>query len=170
MNLRNYIRDINNFPSEGVVFKDITPLLNNPKAFAFALDELLNFIQNKKIDKVVGMESRGFFFAPMLALKLNAGFVPVRKAGKLPSATISESYGLEYGQDTLQIHVDAIQKGDTVLIHDDVLATGGTAEATCKLVERLGGTIEQCSFLIELDFLKGSDKLKSFDVKSILHY
>ncbi|MBM1106291.1 adenine phosphoribosyltransferase [Aurantibacter crassamenti] len=170
MNLEDYIRDIKDFPTAGIVFKDITPMLNNSEAFQYALNELLNFIQDKKIDKVVGMESRGFFFAPMLALKLNAGFVPVRKEGKLPSKTISESYGLEYGKDTLQIHVDAIQKGDAVLVHDDVLATGGTAEATCKLVEQLGGIVVQCNFLIELDFLQGRTKLKSYETKSILHY
>ncbi|MCL4114158.1 UNVERIFIED_CONTAM: hypothetical protein GTU68_042440 [Idotea baltica] len=170
MNLKDYIRDITDFPTEGIVFKDITPLLNNPKAFKYALTELQNFLGDQKIDKVVGMESRGFFFAPMLALQLNAGFVPVRKAGKLPSAAISETYGLEYGKDTLEIHADAIQKGDLVLVHDDVLATGGTAEATCKLVERLGGKVIQCNFLIELDFLNGREKLQSFDIKSILHY
>ncbi|MRI02094.1 adenine phosphoribosyltransferase [Kriegella sp. EG-1] len=170
MNLKDYIRDINDFPAVGIVFKDITPLLNNPVALKFALTELQNFLKSQKIDKVVGMESRGFFFAPMLALQLNAGFVPVRKSGKLPSAAISETYGLEYGKDTLEIHTDAIKKGDRVLVHDDVLATGGTAAATCKLVERLGGKVIQCNFLIELDFLNGREKLKSFEVNSILHY
>ena len=170
MNLKDYIRDINDFPTEGIVFKDITPMLNNPKAFKYALSELQNFLGDQKIDKVVGMESRGFFFAPMLALQLDAGFVPVRKAGKLPSKAISETYGLEYGKDTLEIHSDAIKEGDHVLVHDDVLATGGTAEATCKLVERLGGIVVQCNFLIELDFLKGREKLKSFEVQSVLQY
>jgi len=170
MNLKDYIRDVMDFPSEGILFKDITPLLNNPAAVKKALNELLAFLDGKKIDKVVGMESRGFFFAPMLALNLDAGFIPVRKAGKLPGKTIKQNYGLEYGQDVLEIHADAIQKGDSVLVHDDVLATGGTAEATCELIERLGGTIVQCNFLIELDFLKGRDKLKSYDVQSIVHY
>ncbi|MEO9894678.1 adenine phosphoribosyltransferase [Aurantibacter sp.] len=170
MNLKDYIRDIQDFPSEGIVFKDLTPLLKNPDAIKYALTALQNFLGDQKIDKVVGMESRGFFFAPMLAVQLNAGFVPIRKAGKLPSASISETYGLEYGKDTLEIHTDAIQKGDKVLVHDDVLATGGTAEATCKLVERLGGTVVQCNFLIELDFLKGRTKLNAFDVQSIMHY
>jgi len=170
MNLKDYIRDVQDFPSEGILFKDITPLLNNPKAFKTALEQILHFLDGKSIDKVVGMESRGFLFAPMLALNLNAGFVPVRKAGKLPSDTISQKYGLEYGRDTLQIHTDAIQKDENVLVHDDVLATGGTAEATCKLIERLGGKVVQCNFLIELDFLKGKEKLKSYEVRSMLHY
>lgn len=170
MNLKEYVRDVKDFPSKGILFKDITPLLNNPAAIKTALNELLVFLDGKRIDKVVGMESRGFFFAPMLALELNAGFVPVRKAGKLPGKTINQNYGLEYGQDTLEIQSDAIQKGENVLVHDDVLATGGTAEATCKLVEKLGGIIVQCNFLIELDFLKGREKLKSYDVQSVLHY
>lgn len=170
MNLKDYIRDVKDFPSEGIVFKDITPLLSKPVAFKFALDEILSFLGGKQIDKVVGMESRGFIFAPMLALELIAGFVPVRKSGKLPGKTIQQAYGLEYGQDILEIHADAIQKGDKVLVHDDVLATGGTAQATCKLVEQLGGTIVQCNFLIELDALKGRDRLKTYDVQSVMHY
>lgn len=170
MNLKDYIRDVRDFPSEGILFKDITPLLNNPKAFKTALDEILGYLDGKEIDKVVGMESRGFFFAPMLALNLDAGFVPVRKVGKLPVETIRQNYGLEYGLDTLEIHSDAIKKGERVLVHDDVLATGGTAEATCKLVEKLRGEIVQCNFLIELDFLKGREKLKSYEVQSLLHY
>lgn len=170
MNLKGYIRDVKDFPSEGILFKDITPLLNNPVAVKKALDELLVFLDGKRIDKVVGMESRGFFFAPMLALALDAGFIPVRKAGKLPGKTIKQSYGLEYGQDVLEIHADAIQEGDSVLVHDDVLATGGTAQATCKLIEQLGGRITQCNFLMELDFLKGREKLKLYDVQSVMHY
>lgn len=170
MNLEDYIRDVKDFPSEGILFKDITPLLNNPAAIKKTLNELLALLDGKQIDKVVGMESRGFFFAPMLALNLDAGFVPVRKAGKLPGKTIKQSYGLEYGQDVLEMHTDAINQGDSVLVHDDVLATGGTAEATCKLIEQLGGNIVQCNFLIELDFLKGRQKLKSYDVQSVLHY
>ncbi len=170
MELKPFIRDINNFPKEGIVFKDITPLLNDAKALAAAGHKLLELVANQKIDKVVGMESRGFFFAPLLASHLNAGFIPVRKSGKLPYETISEGYSLEYGDDRLEIHADAIVKGERILIHDDVLATGGTAKAVCQLVERLGGQIVQCNFLIELDFLKGRDKLKGYPVKSILHY
>jgi len=170
MDLKDFILDVQDFPTEGILFKDITPLLNEPKAFKTALDKIMDFLHGKTIDKVVGMESRGFFFAPMLALNLDAGFVPVRKAGKLPRKTIGQEYGLEYGEAVLEIHADAIQQGDTVLVHDDVLATGGTAEATCKLVENLGGQIVQCNFLIELQFLKGRERLKSYEVESVLKY
>lgn len=170
MDFKTFIRDINDFPKEGVVFKDITPLLSNSKALNRASDALLELVGNVKIDKVIGMESRGFFFAPILASRLDAGFVPVRKSGKLPYETISEAYALEYGEDRLEIHKDAISEGERVLIHDDVLATGGTAKAVCKLVERLGGQIVQCNFLIELDFLKGKDKLGNYDVKSLMRY
>ncbi len=170
MNLKPYIRDIRDFPSKGIVFKDITPLLNNPAAMKQAMDGLMDLIGNQKIDKVVGMESRGFFFAPLLAAKLNAGFVPVRKPGKLPAEKISVTYDLEYGTDTLEMHKDAIQKGDKVLIHDDVLATGGTAKATCELVERLGGEIVQCNFLMVLGFLKGTEKLIGYEIRSLMQY
>ena len=170
MDLNTYIRDIKDFPKPGVLFKDITPLLKEPKAFAKAAEGLMKLIGDQAIDKVVGMESRGFFLGPILASKLGAGFVPVRKAGKLPSEKISKTYGLEYGTDTLEIHADSIVKGDKVLIHDDVLATGGTAKATCELVEALGGEIVQCNFLIELDFLNGRDQLKGKVVQGLLHY
>jgi len=170
MNLETYIRDINDFPNEGIIFKDITPLLNNFEVRKEALKQLVTLIKNKKIDKVVGVESRGFFFGTLLAQELNAGFVPVRKPKKLPFETISETYALEYGLDTLEIHVDAIQPGDKVLLHDDVLATGGTAAAVCKLIERLGGEVVQCNFLMELDFLDGKKKLSKYDVQALLHY
>ncbi|WP_066220909.1 adenine phosphoribosyltransferase [Formosa haliotis] len=165
-----YIRDIQDFPKPGIVFKDLTPLLNNPEATALCLDALLAQIGDKPVDKVVGMEARGFFFGTLLAQKLNAGFIPVRKPGKLPSKTISETYALEYGTDVLEIHEDAIKAGDRVLIHDDVLATGGTAEAVCKLVERLGGEIVQCNFIMQLDFLNGKDRLEPHVVRSVLRY
>lgn len=170
MDFKSFIRDIEDFPKKGVIFKDITPLLSNAKALKEAGDALLTLVGNQKVDKVVGMESRGFFFAPVIAEKLNAGFVPVRKKGKLPYDTLSETYQLEYGMDVLEIHIDSIKKGERVLIHDDVLATGGTAEAVCKLIERMGGEIVQCNFLIELDFLQGKNKLSNYDVKSVLHY
>ncbi|WP_373518106.1 adenine phosphoribosyltransferase [Pricia sp.] len=170
MNLKRYIRDIPDFPSKGIVFKDITPLLKDPLAMKQATDALMDLIGNQKIDIVVGIESRGFFFAALLAARLNAGFVPVRKPGKLPAEKISVTYDLEYGTDTLEIHKDAIQKGDKVLIHDDVLATGGTAKATCELVERLGGEIVQCNFLMALDFLKGEEKLKGYEIRSLMQY
>jgi len=170
MKLKTLIRDIPDFPSKGVVFRDITPLLNDPDALKYTENALLQLLGNIKVDKVVGMESRGFFFAPILAVRLNAGFVPVRKPGKLPGKTIRQDYDLEYGTDALEMHADAIVKGDRVLVHDDVLATGGTANATCRLIEKMGGEIVQCNFLLELDFLKGRDKLLDYNVKSLLHY
>ncbi|APQ18177.1 adenine phosphoribosyltransferase [Maribacter hydrothermalis] len=170
MDFKSFIRDVPNFPKEGVVFKDITLLLQNPITLNETANALLKLLDGQKIDKVVGMESRGFIFGPMLAERLNAGFVPVRKPGKLPSKRISETYNLEYGTDTLEIHLDAIEKGDKVLIHDDVMATGGTANAACKLVEKLGGEIVQCNFLIELTFLNGVSKIKDYPVKSLLKY
>ena len=170
MDFEPYIRDINDFPKEGIVFKDITPLLNDRNALKAACQVLFEKLNGQHIDKVVGVDSRGFIFAPLLATKLDAGFIPVRKKGKLPFKTLSESYDLEYGVDALEIHTDAIKKGEKILVHDDVLATGGTAEAVCKLVERLGGEIVQCNFLIQLDFLDGAKKLKGYDVKTLLHY
>ncbi len=170
MDLRSLIRDVPDFPKDGVIFKDITLLLQNPDALKETTNELIKLLNGQKIDKVVGMESRGFIFGPMLTNKLNSGFVPIRKPGKLPSTTLSETYNLEYGTDTLEIHIDAIEKGDKVLIHDDVLATGGTANAACKLIERLGGEIVQCNFLIELTFLYGSSKINEYSVESLLKY
>lgn len=170
MDIKTFIRDIKDFPQEGIVFKDITPLLGDSKALKSASAALLELVGDLKIDKVIGMESRGFFFAPLLASHLDAGFVPVRKSGKLPYETISETYALEYGNDRLEMHQDAISNGEKVLIHDDVLATGGTAKAVCKLVERLGGEIVQCNFLIELDFLEGKNKLEGYEVKSLMQF
>jgi len=170
MELAAFIRDIEDFPEAGVVFKDITPLLNDPAALRGACKALLDSIGDRKIDKVVGVDSRGFIFAPMLAEKLGAGFVPIRKMGKLPFETLSQSYELEYGQETLEIHTDAIKKGEQVLVHDDVLATGGTAEAVCKLVERLGGEVVQCNFLVEIKSLEGAKKLQGYPFKALLSY
>ncbi|WP_136468457.1 adenine phosphoribosyltransferase [Flagellimonas onchidii] len=170
MDFYAFIRDIENFPKPGVTFKDITPLLNHPNALNEASNALYGFVEGKQIDKVVGVDSRGFIFAPLLASKLNAGFVPVRKKGKLPFKTVSESYELEYGEDILEIHTDAIERGEKVLVHDDVLATGGTAAAVCKLVEKLGGEVVQCNFLIHLTFLNGSHKLNGYEIKSLLEY
>jgi len=170
MALVNYIRDIQGFPKEGILFKDITPLLIDPKARKECLDILISSLKDKKIDKVIGVESRGFFFGMLIAQELNLGFVPVRKPNKLPYDTISSSYELEYGTDTLEIHTDAIRKGDRVLIHDDVLATGGTAKAVCELVEELGGEIVQLNFLMELSFLNGREKIKEHDIFSAITY
>lgn len=170
MNLEQYFRDIQDFPKEGILFKDITPLLLNPKAREEMLETLVSTLGEKKIDKVVGVESRGFFFGILLAEKLNAGFIPVRKPNKLPFDTISASYELEYGQDILEMHIDAIQKGEKILIHDDVLATGGTAKAVCELVEKLGGEIVQCNFLMELSFLSGREKIKENEIFAAITY
>jgi adenine phosphoribosyltransferase len=170
MSLKKYIRDIQGFPKEGIVFKDITPLLIDANATKECLGILVSTVKDKKIDKVIGVESRGFFFGMLLAQELNVGFVPVRKPNKLPFDTISASYDLEYGTDTLEIHTDAIQKGERILIHDDVLATGGTAKAVCELVERLGGVIVQCNFLMEITFLKGREKIAGNEIFAAITY
>ncbi|WP_121361315.1 adenine phosphoribosyltransferase [Flavobacterium johnsoniae] len=170
MKIENYIRDIQGFPKEGILFKDITPLLNNVEARQECLSILVNSLKGQKIDKVVGAESRGFFFGMLLAQELKAGFIPVRKPKKLPFDIISASYELEYGTDSLEMHIDAIKKGDRILIHDDVLATGGTAKAVCELVEKLGGEIVQCNFLMELTFLNGREKIKEYPVFAALAY
>lgn len=170
MKIENYIRDIQGFPKEGILFKDITPLLNDPIARQECLRILVESLKGHKIDKVVGAESRGFFFGILLAQELNAGFVPVRKPKKLPFDIISASYQLEYGSDSLEMHTDAIKKGDRVLIHDDVLATGGTAKAVCELIEKLGGEIVQCNFLMELSFLNGREKIKEYPIFAALTY
>lgn len=170
MNLKSYIRSVKDFPKEGIMFRDITTLLKNPVSFNYTLQKLYDFTNNLNINKVIGIESRGFIFGGLLAHKLNCGFVPVRKPGKLPAETISVSYSLEYGEDKLEIHKDAIERGDKVLVHDDLLATGGTMSAVCKLVEKLGGEVVQVSFIIELTFLNGREKLKAYDVKSLVCY
>jgi adenine phosphoribosyltransferase len=170
MKIENYVRDIQGFPKAGILFKDITPLLNDPIATKECLNILIESLNGQKIDKVVGAESRGFFFGILLAQELNAGFVPVRKPKKLPYETISASYELEYGTDSLEMHTDAIKKGDKVLIHDDVLATGGTAKAVCELVEKLGGEIVQCNFLMELTFLNGREKIKDHPFFAAITY
>lgn len=170
MILENYIGDIQGFPKEGILFKDITPLLINPNARKKCIQTLADSVKDKKIDKVIGVESRGFFFGILLAQELNVGFVPVRKPNKLPHETLSATYELEYGSDTLEIHIDAIQKGDRILIHDDVLATGGTAAAVCELVTRLGGEIVQLNFLMELSFLNGREKIKNHPIFAALTF
>jgi adenine phosphoribosyltransferase len=168
--LKRYIRSIRDFPIKGIMFRDITTLLKEPDAIKETLNQLLLINKSEKIDKVIGIESRGFIFGAMLAKELNAGFVPVRKPGKLPGEKESQTYQLEYGLDKIEIHKDAIQPGDRVLIHDDLLATGGTAEATCKLVEKLGGNVVQLSFIIELTFLNGREKLRNYKVDSLISY
>ena len=168
--LKELIREVPDFPKKGILFYDITTLLKDKLGFATLIDALAEHYLNKDIDLVLGMEARGFIFAPALAYRLNADFVPLRKPGKLPAATVKFDYALEYGTNTLEIHNDAIQKGQRVLIVDDLLATGGTANATAKLASSLGAEIVGLGFVVELDFLKGRELLQGYDVFSLLHY
>ncbi len=170
MDLRSLIREVPDFPKPGISFKDITTLLKNGDALRYVTDQFAAHFQSTAPDLVVGAESRGFIFGAPLAYKLGTGFVLVRKPGKLPAATEKVTYDLEYGQDSLEIHKDAIKPGQKVLIIDDLLATGGTICATAELVKRLGGKIVGFAFIIELDFLKGRDKLAGYDVLSLVHY
>ncbi len=168
--IRQIIRDIPDFPKPGIVFKDITPLLGNGPLFSRTIDILAERYRSQKIDTVLGIESRGFIIGAALAYELGAGFCGVRKPGKLPYETHSDSYELEYGTDRLEIHVDAMPSGARVVIADDLIATGGTAAATAQLVSKLGATVVECAFVIELAFLKGREKLKPHGVFSILQY
>jgi len=168
--LKKLIREIPDFPKPGILFYDITTLLKDPAGLRGVIDGLTQHFQGKKIDAVLGIEARGFIFGPALALNLGAGFVPVRKPKKLPAEVESWSYDLEYGKDTLEIHRDAVGKGHNVLIADDLLATGGTAQAVTRLVEKLGGNVVGFSFVVELDFLKGRERLAGYDVFSLLRY
>ena len=168
--LRSSVRDVPDFPKAGVVFKDITPLLADPTAFSTAVDAIVVSFGRGTIDKVVGIEARGFIVAAPVAYHFGAGFVPLRKKGKLPFQTLAESYDLEYGQEELEIHADAFKPGERVLIVDDVLATGGTAEAACNLVERAGATVVGLAFVIELEFLNGAKKLADREYVSLLQY
>jgi adenine phosphoribosyltransferase len=168
--LKKLIREIPDFPKPGILFYDITTLLKNAQGLRAVIDQMTERYSGKKIDAVIGIEARGFIFAPALAYHLGAGFVPVRKPKKLPSEVESYSYDLEYGQDTLEIHKDAIGQGHNVVIADDLLATGGTAEAVVKLVEKLGGNVLGLSFVIELEFLPGRERLAGYDIHSLLKY
>lgn len=168
MDLLTFIRDIPDFPKPGIIFKDITPLLNNPEAFKASIDQLASRYASTRIDKIVGIEARGFIFAGALAYRLGTGMVPVRKKGKLPYKTLSETYELEYGTDTMEMHEDAIKPGDHVLVLDDLIATGGTLAATCRLVEKLGGSIVEVAILIELSFLNGREKVKEYPYFTLL--
>ena len=170
MDIKKLIRDVPDFPMKGIIFKDITTLLKDKEGYKVTLEKLYNLSKNKEITKVIGVESRGFIFGGALADKLDAGFVPIRKPGKLPAETLQEEYTLEYGKDSIEIHKDAINENDVVLLHDDLLATGGTMTAACKLVEKMGARIAQISFIIELDFLNGRELLKNYDVQSLIHY
>ena len=168
--LKKYIRGVKDFPKKGIMFRDITTLLQDPAALKSTTDSLYSNSKDLNITKVVGIEARGFIFGSLLAEKLNAGFVPVRKPGKLPAEKESATYALEYGTDTIEIHKDAIKYGEKVLLHDDLLATGGTARAAANLIEKLGGEVVQISFIIELLNLEGRKKLKNYDVKSLIKY
>jgi adenine phosphoribosyltransferase len=168
--LKSLIREVPDFPKPGILFYDITTLLKDAQGLHLLIDELGATYAGRGIDKVVGIEARGFIFAPAVAYALNAGFIPVRKPKKLPAAVERIEYQLEYGTDVLEMHVDAIRRGEHVLIVDDVLATGGTAAAVTKLVENLGGKVVGLGFVIELDFLKGREKLPGYDIRAILHY
>lgn len=168
--IKRNIRDVPDFPKPGILFKDITPLLENREAFAKVIDTFAERYVGKKIDAVVGIESRGFIFGAALAYRLGASFVPVRKEGKLPYKSIKTSYALEYGTATVEIHIDGIQKGDRVVVIDDLLATGGTAAATCTLIEKLKGEVVECAFVIELAFLKGKAKLPGRELFSLVQY
>jgi adenine phosphoribosyltransferase len=170
LDLRAYIRDIPDFPKPGIVFRDITPLLLEPKAFDHAVDLLAAHARPLAVDLVVAAEARGFIFGGALARELGVGFVPARKRGKLPHETVSVQYGLEYGVDELHVHADALAGGRRVLIHDDLLATGGTAKAKIDLVERLGGTVVGCAFVVELGFLDGRESLAGYDVHALVRY
>ena len=168
--LKKLIREVPDFPKKGILFYDITTLLKDKLGLATLIDALAEHYIKQDVDLVLGMEARGFIFAPALAYRLGAGFVPVRKPKKLPAKTVSMSYALEYGTDSLEVHEDAIQPGQRVLICDDLLATGGTALATAKLIEKLGGKVEGAAFAVELTFLNGRAKLPGFDVFSLIKY
>jgi len=170
MDLKQYIAAVKDFPKEGIIFRDITPLMQNGEAFHEAVNQMIEFARSKKAEVIVGPESRGFIFGCPVANELKIGFAPVRKPDKLPRETISYKYDLEYGSNELHMHKDAIKKGQKVIIIDDLLATGGTVEATIKLVEELGGEVVGCAFLIELEDLKGRELLKNYDVLTIIKY
>jgi adenine phosphoribosyltransferase len=168
--LKQLVREIPDFPKPGILFYDITTLLKDPRGLRAVIDQITEHFSDQKVDHVIGVEARGFIFAPALAYHLGAGFVPVRKPKKLPSEVESYSYDLEYGKDTLEIHKDAVGNGHNVVIADDLLATGGTAGAVVKLVEKLGGNVVGLSFVIELEFLNGRERLAGYDVFSLLRY
>jgi adenine phosphoribosyltransferase len=168
--LKSFIREVPDFPKPGILFYDITTLLKDPLGLRMAVDRFAWLFTGRQVDKVVGMESRGFMFGPVVAYDLNAGFVPVRKPGKLPAETVEQSYDLEYGKDTVEMHRDAISAGERVLIVDDLVATGGTAEATARLVEQLGGEVVGMGFIVELTFLDPRSRLGGYRVESLIQY
>lgn len=169
-NLKAAIRDVPDFPIKGIIFKDITPVLQDGKLFREAVDAIADRHKGKKVDAVIGIDARGFIFAGAVAYKLGVGMIPIRKKGKLPWKTVATSYTLEYGSETSEMHIDAVKKGDNVIIVDDLLATGGTAMAACTLVKQLGANVAEIDFLIELAFLKGRDRLKGNPVFAAISY
>ena len=168
--LDEFIRDIPDFPKPGIVFKDITPMLRDAGAFRESIEQLRDAVDDLPYDAVVGIESRGFLFGAALALAADVGFIPVRKPGKLPYETVSQDYSLEYGTDTIEMHSDAIMPGQPVLVVDDLIATGGTATATCNLIEKLGGTVSGLAFVVALDFIPWREKLGPREVRALLRY
>lgn len=170
MDLKSKIRDVPDFPKPGIIFKDITTILLDPEALRETIDILRGHLEQKDFDLIVGIEARGFIFGAALAYSLNKGFVPVRKPGKLPAETVRQTYDLEYGTDSIEIHKDAIKPGQKIIVLDDLLATGGTAAATVKLVESLGGKVLEAAFVVELAFLNGREKFKGLDIFSIVQY
>ncbi|PKD39664.1 adenine phosphoribosyltransferase [Methylomonas sp. Kb3] len=168
--LRNKIRDIPDFPKPGIIFKDITPLVKDPATLRLAVHQLLHPFLGRDITAVAGMEARGFIFGSLVAWELGIPFIPLRKPGKLPYDVQSVSYDLEYGSAELEVHIDAVDSNDKVLLIDDLLATGGTAKASCELIEKLGATVVACAFVVELDFLQGREKLGNYEVHALLHY
>lgn len=170
MDLKKYIEDVPDFPNEGILFRDVTPLMQNAQAYKEAINQFCDIVKEKDVDLIVGPEARGFLFGCPVAVELEKGFVPVRKPGKLPRETVSKKYELEYGTNEIFMHKDSIQKGQKVFIIDDLLATGGTINATASLIEEMGGEVVGMAFLIELEGLKGRDELKGYDVYSLLKY
>ncbi len=170
LNLRNFIRDVPDFPKPGILFRDITPLLLDPRAFRQAIDMLVAELRPRGVELIAAAEARGFLFAAPIALALEAGLIPIRKSGKLPRTTIRHTYQLEYGTDTLEMHADAIRPGQKVVVIDDVLATGGTVEACCRLIEKAGGRVVACAFLIELLPLKGRERIAAYSPVSLIQF
>lgn len=170
MNFEQYIRNIPNFPKKGIQFKDITPLLANPKAFSFSIDAMCELYADKSYDAIAAFDARGFLFGSAMAYKQQKPLIPLRKTGKLPYQTVSQQYGLEYGKDCVEIHSDAVQAGDKVLMIDDLLATGGTMKAGCSLIEKLGGEVVGCGFVIELNDLRGREKIGEYNIRSLIKY
>lgn len=170
MDLKQFIAIVPDYPKPGITFKDITPLMNNGEAYKYATDQIVEYAKDKQIDLIVGPEARGFIIGCPVSYALGIGFAPVRKEGKLPRDTVKVSYGLEYGSDVLTIHKDAIQPGQRVLITDDLLATGGTIDATIQLVEQLGGVVAGIAFLVELSYLEGRKKLEGYDIMTLMNY